>query len=123
MINRINCGLAAALVGAALLTAGQASAHAQLLASTPAANATVPPPTKITLTYDEKLTPAFSGFDLTMTGHNMRIPVKTALSKDRKSITAVLKAPLMAGAYSLTWRAAAVDDGHRTDGAFVFTVK
>jgi methionine-rich copper-binding protein CopC len=112
-------GLAAS---AALLVAGSAAAHAHLVKSDPAANATVAAPKAISLTFNEKLTPAFSGFDLSM-GDGMKMPVKTAVSKDHLTIVGTPQGKLMAGAYKITWHAASADDGHRMDGTLAFTVK
>ena len=104
------------------LAAGQASAHAKLVSSNPAAAATVAAPKTITLTFNEKLAPAFSSFELAM-ADGMKTSVKTTVSADHKTITGVPKGRLMAGAYKLTWHAAAADDGHRMDGTLTFTVK
>jgi methionine-rich copper-binding protein CopC len=98
------------------------SAHAALVKSDPAANTTVAAPKNITLTFDEELTPAFSGFDVAM-GDGMKMTLKTTVSKDHKTITGVPSGPLMAGAYKISWHAAASDDGHRTTGTLAFTVK
>jgi methionine-rich copper-binding protein CopC len=114
--------LSIALGAAALLSATQAAAHASLVKSNPAANATVPAPKTITLTFDDKLTPAFSSFDLA-TGGGVKMTVKTTVSKDHKTITGVPSAPLTAGAYKIAWHAAAAEDGHRSEGAVAFTVK
>lgn len=104
------------------LAAGQASAHAKLVSSDPAAAATVAAPKTITLTFNEKLAPAFSSFELAM-ADGMKAPVKTAVSKDRKSISGAPQGKLTPGAYKITWHAAAADDGHRMDGVITFTVK
>lgn len=104
------------------LAAGQASAHAKLVSSNPAAAATVAAPKTITLTFNEKLAPAFSTFELAM-ADGMKVPVKTTVSKDRKSITGAPQGKLMPGGYKITWRAAAGEDGHRMDGVVAFTVK
>lgn len=114
--------LLTAVLSASVLTAGQASAHAKLVASDPAANATVTAPTEIRLTFNEKLAPAFSTFALT-TADGKTKPVKTTVSKDRKVITGVPSGRLAAGAYKISWRAAAAEDGHRMDGVVTFTVK
>src|SRR5437879_2936309 len=114
--------LSAALAAAALIFAGEASAHAALVKSNPAANATVAAPKSISLTFNEELAPAFSGFDLSM-GDGMKMKLKTKVSKDKKTITGVPTGPMMAGAYKLSWHAAAVDDGHKTTGALAFTVR
>ncbi len=113
---------AATITAVALLAAGPASAHAALVKSNPAANATVAAPKSISLTFNEALTPAFSGFDLSISD-GMKMKVKTKVSKDRKTITGVPTGRMMAGAYKLAWHAAAVDDGHKTTGALAFTVK
>jgi methionine-rich copper-binding protein CopC len=122
MTLRKSFSIAAAVGAAALLVAGQAAAHARLVASNPAANATVAAPKTITLTFNEALTPAFSGFDLSM-GHGMKMAVKTTVSKDRKTLSGAPQGPLMPGAYTLNWHAASADDGHRMDGVLTFTVK
>jgi methionine-rich copper-binding protein CopC len=122
MITRKTLTTAAALGAVTLLAATQASAHASLVKSDPAANATVAAPKTITLTFDEEVTPAFSGFDVTM-GGSMKMPVKTTVSKDHKTITGVFSGPTMAGAYKISWHAAAADDGHKSTGTLAFTVK
>lgn len=118
----VRTSLFAAAALAFVAAGGEASAHAKLVTSDPAANATVPAPRTIRLTFSEKLAPAFSGFELAM-ADGMKAPVKISVSPDRKTITGVPKGPLMTGAYKVTWRVAAADDGHRMDGSFVFTVK
>lgn len=116
----IAAGIAAS---AALFVAGAASAHAHLVKSTPAANATVAAPKVISLTFNEKLTPAFSKFELVMpTMSNMAVAVKTGVSKDGLTITGTPQASLMPGVYKITWHAAS-SDGHKMDGAIDFTVK
>lgn len=104
------------------LAASQASAHARLATSDPAANTTVAAPKAIRLTFNEKLAPAFSTFELA-TADGLKAAVKTSVSQDRKTIIGVPKGPLRPGLYKITWRAASADDGHRMDGAFAFTVK
>lgn len=112
---------AAAVVGL-MLVATQASAHAKLVKSNPAANATVAAPKSISLTFNEALTPKFSGFDVSMSD-GMKTSIKTSVSKDHKTITGVPTGKMMAGAYKIAWHAVAADDGHRMDGVVTFTVK
>lgn len=119
---RAHAAFFATIAAAALLIAGPASAHARLISSNPAANATIAAPKTLSLTFDEKLTPAFSTFELATAG-GAKSPVKTSVSKDRKTITGTPGGKLMAGMYKLTWRAATADDGHRMDGVVTFTVK
>lgn len=118
--NRL--GLGAAAAAAALFLGTQAAAHAKLVSSDPAAGATVAAPKTITLTFTEKLAPAFSTFELVMVDHNVKTPVKTTLSQDGKSIVGAPQGGLMAGAYKVIWSAASAD-GHRMTGDVSFKVK
>ena len=114
----------AALVGSAMLVASSpAWAHAHLVSSNPPANATVgSAPKTITLTFSAKVAPAFSKFELLMPEHGgMKVPVKTAVSKDGKSIVGTVSAPLAKGAYKIAWSAASAD-GHKMTGEVPFTV-
>ncbi|ACG77894.1 copper resistance protein [Phenylobacterium zucineum HLK1] len=114
----------AALAGTVALAAtSPAWAHARLVSSDPAANATLSaPPKAITLTFNEKLIPAFSKFELTMPEHGgMKVAVKTAVSKDGKSITGAPQAALTKGAYKIIW-SAATGDGHKMSGEVAFKV-
>ena len=111
-------GLAAAL---ALAVASPAFAHAHLVSSTPAANATVRSPKSITLTFNERVVPAFSKFELAMPAHGMTIPMKTKVSSDGKKITGTVASALMRGDYTITWTAAG-SDGHKMTGKFAFKV-
>ncbi len=123
MFHRTVLNISAGLIGSAVLfAAGAASAHARLVKSDPPANATVAAPKAITLTFSEKLTPAFSKFELGI-ADGMKVNVKTAVSEDRRSIMGTPTAKLMAGAYKITWHAAAADDGHKTEGTLGFTVR
>ena len=114
----------AALAGAsALLATSPAWAHAHLVSSNPAANATVTAaPKAITLTFSEKLVPAFSKFELTMPEmSDMKMGVKTALSADGKSIVGTPSAALPKGTYKIVWTAASAD-GHKMNGEVSFRV-
>lgn len=115
---------AAALLGlSALAMATQASAHAHLTASDPAANAAVAAPKQLTLHFSEKLNPKFSGLTVTMPQMNdMKTPVKVAVSKDRLSLVATPTQPLSAGVYKVNWHAVTADT-HRMQGAYTFTVR
>jgi methionine-rich copper-binding protein CopC len=116
--------IAAALAGlSALAVAGQASAHAHLTASNPAANATVATPRQLTLQFSEKLNPKFSGLSVTMPKmSNMVVAVKVEVGKDGLSLVATPSEALPAGAYKVSWHAVTADT-HRTQGAYSFTVK
>jgi len=113
-----------ALAGAsAVLAAGPVWAHAHLVSSNPAANATVAAaPKVITLTFSEKVAPAFSKFEVTMPEHGgMKVAIKTAVSADGKSIVGTPAAALAKGAYKIAWTVASAD-GHRMNGEVAFKV-
>ena len=116
-------GLAGLIGSAALLATSPAWAHAHLVSSNPAAEATVAvAPQTITLTFSEKVAPAFSKFDLVMPEHGgMKVTVKTEVSKDGKSIVGTVAAPLIKGAYKIAWTAAGAD-GHKMTGEVPFKV-
>lgn len=123
-----------------------ALAHAKMVSSTPAANATVAKPSKITMTFNEKLTGPTVKVELFMTGmaagmkhfgsedhgkmgHGQmadHAPVKIAatsqLGKDGKSVTLTPKRALSAGKYKVSWSAAGADM-HKMAGSFSFSVK
>src|SRR5688572_10357319 len=105
---------------AALLAAGPAFAHAELVRSNPAANATVrTSPRTITLTFNERVVPAFSKFELTMPAHRMDMPVSTTVSRDGKRIVGAVGPQLMKGTYRVAWTAAG-SDGHKMTGSYSF---
>jgi methionine-rich copper-binding protein CopC len=113
---------ALASVGFLAFAATSALAHAHLVNSNPAANATLgTSPKSIVLTFNEKLTPAFSTVQLSMVDHNMTVPVTTAISKDGKSLVATPKGALMKGAYKVTWTIASAD-GHKMTGDVKFRI-
>lgn len=113
--------LPVAVVLAASLGATAASAHAHLLAATPAAEATVTAPRSITLTFSERLVPAFSSLEI-VNAAGTRSAATTTVSEDGKSLVGTLSAPLAAGRYTVQW-AIASGDGHRMTGTHVFTVR
>jgi methionine-rich copper-binding protein CopC len=99
-----------------------AIAHAKLVESTPAADAAIAAPKSIKLTFSGKIVPAFSGLKLSM-GDGMVVSTSTSLSEDGKTLIARPTSPFMAGTWTLSWHATAVDDGHKTEGSYSFTVK
>lgn len=118
-ISRAALGLFAAT---AILASGPAWAHAKLVASNPANSAVVQAaPKSITLTFNEKLVPAFSKFDVTMPEHGMKMPVKTSLSEDGKTLTGVPQQALPKGSYKIVWSAATAD-GHKMSGEVAFRI-
>ena len=87
-------------------------------------------PTRLQLTYSEKLIPALSGIALTMTampGMKSHAPMKvsgfkTSVAADGKTMIVALPRPLPAGTYQVQWHAVA-GDTHRITGAYSFRVK
>lgn len=120
--------LAVAALG--LIAPQIAAAHTQLVSSSPAANARVAGPTKIELRFNEAVIGATARATIAMTGMPgmanhapMAITGFTAkMGKDRKSMTLLLRKPLTAGTYLVTWTAAGADT-HRMSGTFSFTVR
>ncbi|MBX9813166.1 MAG: hypothetical protein A4S12_04520 [Proteobacteria bacterium SG_bin5] len=115
-------------VAAALLAGTAAQAHSKLVASTPAANATVAAPARLELRYDEKLSPK-SRVELFMTaapgkaaGSPMPIGVATTLGGDARTLITKPQKPLARGSYLIAWHAIATD-GDRTDGTVRFVVR
>lgn len=107
--------------GALLLVATQAEAHARVVASTPAASATVASPRALSVTFSERVAPAFSGFEV-VNSAGARFAVTTTVSEDGKTVSGRTTRPLAAGGYSLNWHAASAD-GHRMTGVIAFTVR
>jgi len=122
-MKTIKITLAAFLAATSLLAAGPALAHAKLVASNPAANATLRSgPQSITLTFNERIVPAFSKFTIVMPAHDgMEVPVETMVTSDRKRIVGTLPRPLARGLYNVNWTAAG-SDGHKMTGRLAFTV-
>lgn len=118
---KIHTALLAAAT-AALFTASPAFAHAKLVKSTPVANASVSAPKQITLTFNEKIVPTFSKFEIAMVGHEMKVPVETRVSADGKTMTGTPTGRFMKGKYTISWVAAG-SDGHRMKGEIPFTVR
>lgn len=113
----------------ALLGATAADAHAKLVASNPAANATVAGPTKIELRFDEKLVGKGSSLQLFITakpGPKLAAPapvaVAVSLATDGRTLVAPLKRALTTGAYLVAWHAT-TGDGERKNGTFSFMVR
>jgi methionine-rich copper-binding protein CopC len=97
-------------------------AHAALVSSDPAPNTTVAAPKTISITFSEKIAPAFSGFSVSMSD-GMTVKLTGKLGDDGKTIVGTPSGGFMAGLYKLSWHATSVDDGHKTTGSFNFTVK
>jgi copper resistance protein C len=104
-------------------------AHAKMVSSTPAANATVAKPAKIIMTFNEKLMGPTIKVALVMTAMpgmtdhpEMKIAATSQIGKDGKSVTLTPKRALVAGTYKVTWSAAGADM-HKMAGSYSFKVK
>jgi methionine-rich copper-binding protein CopC len=105
------------LIAVLLLTVSPAFAHAKLVSSDPAANASVKSPTMIKLSFSESLEPAFSTASLSdSAGKTLPVPK----SVGGATIT-LLPIGLKPGAYHVTWQAVG-HDTHKLSGSFGFKV-
>ena len=97
-----------------------AFAHAFLQHADPGAGATLKaPPTRVALTFSEKLERVFSGIAVVdASGRNVEAG---AFVISGNSMVAPLR-QLLPGSYRVVWHAVSVDT-HRTEGAYSFTVK
>ena len=115
----------AVIAAVGLSVSAPAYAHPKLVSSTPAANASVSAPSRITLTFSEGLMPKLSGAEIVMTGmpgHRMAVTgFKTSVEGD-KTLVLTLAKPLMAGSYQVAWHVVSTDT-HRIQGNLAFTVK
>ena len=122
----------AALVALALPGVA-ALAHPRLIASTPAAQASVSAPTTVQMRFSERLVAPMTGAEVTraamaampgMASHPAgKIGGFSArVGDDGKTLTLTRRQPLAAGHYSVAWHAVSVDT-HRIAGRFEFTVR
>jgi copper transport protein len=115
--------LVALVLGAALVLPQGAAAHALLIASDPAAGATLgTAPADVTLTFGEAPDPKLSTVRvLDSTGHNLAAgPVQPVAGKSDQLRVAVK--PLPDGVYTVAWRTISSVDGHLAAGSFAFGV-
>jgi copper transport protein len=114
--------LAAALL-AALVFAGDASAHAYLVRTSPTASGVLnSPPAKVALTFDEAVEPRFAIVSVTdASGHQVTNAGVSRSAANPDTIQTPLKGGLPEGWYLVYWRAISVD-GHPVQGAFTFAI-
>ncbi|MBB1627164.1 copper homeostasis periplasmic binding protein CopC [Achromobacter sp. UMC71] len=98
-------------------------AHAHLKQATPADKAVVAAPASVTASFSEGLEPAFSSLTLLDAAGKPAATAKAAPAPgDDKTLVLPVPKDLPAGAYTVKWQALS-KDGHKTDGAWTFTVK
>ena len=105
-----------------LLGVSVAQAHAKLVSAEPAAQSTGAAPAKIQLHFSEELAKKFSNLKL-IDASGAVVPLLPEEGGDAKSIAAAPMSVLRPGLYTVTWTAVATDDGHKSSGSFVFSVK
>jgi methionine-rich copper-binding protein CopC len=102
--------------------AAEASAHAKLVKSDPAANGEVKDKKTIELTFNEEISGKLSGATVKDSA-GKPVASTTMVDQNGKGLMVMTKEPLKAGAYKLDWHAVASDDGHKTTGALAFSAK
>ncbi len=112
----------AALLSICVLNAGQAWAHAHPKTEVPADGATVASPPEVSIVFDDALEPALSTLTVNdPQGHSVTAAKAELDASTHKSLH--LNMPMLnPGIYEVKWVAVSLD-GHRTSGAYHFTVK
>ncbi len=119
-MRRLVAGLMFVVAAAA---AGEASAHAKLLATTPAKGSSVASPTEIRLKFDEAVATKLSGLDLSnKAGDKVATGALAEDAADKATLVVSLGAGLKPGAYKVHWHVVS-DDMHKVQGDFTFVVK
>lgn len=104
------------------LHTGAAFAHAALVSQSPANGTAVPVPAQVILTFTEAVTLDFTGIALKgADGKDLQTGAAT-LSADGLTLTVPIPADMTAGAYTVEWHALS-EDGHKSLGTYIFTVK
>ena len=119
--NKIRFRILAIAAGCVLFAAPQAFAHANLVSSDPAKDATIQSPKQITLHFSEALEMKVSGLKLTDTD-GKPVPIRAVPAPDPKSLAAVPVQPLTSGLYTITWTSMG-DDAHKMSGTVSFSVR
>jgi copper transport protein len=106
---------------AVLATPALLFAHARLLRSTPAANATLTSlPTSLSLWFSEKPEVKFTVLTLKDSAGSV-VALGPVTSADSNGIMAPITGALRSGKYTVSWRTAA-SDGHATSGTYGFAI-
>ena len=102
--------------------AGYAQAHAHPKTMAPAADATVAPPSEVSMGFSEALEAAFSSLAVIDAAGHAVAGGKTELDGATHTMLHMSLPALAPGVYTVKWVAVA-RDGHRTSGSYSFTVK
>ncbi|WP_086383593.1 copper homeostasis periplasmic binding protein CopC [Caballeronia sordidicola] len=111
-----------ALAAAFLAMAQLAMAHALPKQQTPAPDATVEAPHEVAIDFSEGLEPTFSTLIVVDAAGKQVNSAKSAVDSSNKQHMSVALGDLKTGAYQVEWTAVA-EDGHRTQGHYLFNVK
>ena len=104
------------------LFSSTAFAHAHLRAETPSANAAVPAPTQLTLTFSESLELGLSGVTLKSSdGASVKTRDASLDPNSDKTLVIPSTSKLAPGEYTVEWHALS-KDGHSTRGTYQFKV-
>ena len=110
-------------LGATFLVIAQvAMAHAMPKHQTPAPDATVEAPNEVAIDFSEGLEPSFSTLIVVDAAGKQVNSAKSAVGASDKKHMSVALGDLKSGTYQVEWTAVA-DDGHRTQGHYLFNVK
>lgn len=122
MRRRLIIALVLAVAGV-LALAAQASAHAYLIKTVPAASVVLPtPPATVQLTYDEAVEPRLAIISVTdVDGKQETTGPVTRSQADPDTLVVPLRPRLPEGWYLIYWRAISVD-GHPVSGAFTYAI-
>lgn len=119
-LGRVGAVAAGAMVWIAL-SASVAAAHAFPTTERPAAGASVAaPPAAVTIHYDSPIQALFAKLAVVNQAGRNETVGKPRLGPRRRTMSIGLKA-LAPGDYTVKWSVVA-EDGHRTEGSYVFTV-
>ena len=119
--TKIGFGRRLALSSLLVAAASPAHAHAHLVSVTPRAGAGASVATQLTLIFSEVIELGLSGIALAGPGGAVATGAASLDAKDGVTLTVPLDAPLAPGNYHVEWHVLA-RDGHRTQGAYDFTV-
>ena len=112
--------VAGVLAATALLGAGQAAAHSQLLSTIPADGATLnEPPQSVVLTFDEALIPEVESISINDAAGN--VVASPTVEPVGSTLTVPWPVGLPDGVYQVAYRVVS-GDGHPVIGAISFTV-
>jgi copper resistance protein C len=111
-----------ALAATLLVTAQLAVAHALPKQQSPAPDSTVEAPHEVAIDFSEGLEPAFSTLVVVDAAGKQVNSAKSAVDASNKKHMSVALGDLKTGVYQVEWTAVA-DDGHRTQGHYLFNVK